>query len=304
MNEFLTMIYPIVAAVLLASYLYVTKLTGSNPEAFDVIKFSSTVIVGTGIAVFMYIGGSPISTEFIGYQLAIYSALIIAVENGIKIVVRTAVKVNITPLLPFLPSVTTTPAPVPGIAAPAASSVALPAAVAPVAAVPVAVAAPVAPAPAAVVSPVVGSTGDHHYTLSGDGFDTVDKIAVKFYPAIIQGMSVLPVTVHVVADPAEGIHAVTRGIIDWKDGSPIETFTLSHWIARLTHSYEFVQRDTLDGRDPCKHYAHEFYPEMTVISLDGLSTTINNKDGRSLIITVKDADAVATGKVTNYPAPQ
>ena len=303
MNEFLTLIYPIVAAVLLASYLYVTKLTGSNPEAFDVIKFSSTVIVGTGIAVFMYIGGSPISSEFIGYQLAIYSALIIAVENGIKIIVRTAVNVNITPLLPFLPS-GTTPAPVPGIAAPAASSVALPAPVAPVAAVPVPVAAPVAPAPAAVVSPVVDSTGDHRYSLSGDGFDTVDKVAVKFYPAIIQGVSPLNVTVHAVADPAEGSHEVKRGIIDWNDGSAVETFEFSHGVARLNHTYTFVQRETFDGREPCKHYAHEYYPVLTAVSVDGLVTTINNQNGRSLIITCKDAEAVALGKVTNFPAPQ
>lgn len=284
MNELINLIYPIVAAVFLASYLYVKQTTGSSPEAFDLVKFSSTVIVGGGIAVFFYLTGSPISSEVIGVQLVTYAGLIVIVENGLKIFIRSAVTVNISALTPFLPAAT-------------------PAAVVPAVASAVPVAAAVAPVAAAAVPARVGATVDPApSTSSNEG--SAYKIAVKFYPAIVQGVSPLSVTVHAVADPAEGIHEVTRGIIDWKDGSPVETFTLSHGIARLNHVYNFVQRENFEDNAPCKHYAHEFYPEMSVVSRDGLTTEINNVKGRSLIITCKDAEAVALGKVTNFPAPQ
>lgn len=307
MSDFLTLILPIVAAILTASYLYVVKTSGSTPENFDLIKFSSTVIVGTGIGVFAYVGNVPITADNIGFQLVALSGLIIVVENGIKLVVRTAVKVNISALAPFLPAV---PAPAAASARlVGVKTVAACAKVEPVAApAPSGCSgsgcpAPVDPAPVVVTPPAVDPVLDPVPVLPANKIDTLDHVAVKFYPAVLQGVSPYPVTVHAVADPAEGVHEVVRGIIDWGDKTPVETFEFSHGVARLTHSYEFVQRGQFDGRDPCRHYAHEFYPVLSVVSRDGLTTTINNKDGRSLMITVKDAEAVASGKVTNYPFP-
>ncbi len=279
MSELISLIYPIVAAVFVASYLFVSKQTGSSPESFDLVKFASTLIVGGGIAVLFYVTGSPISADAVEVQILAYSALVVIVEKGIKIVVRTAVKVNISGFAPFLPKV-------------------------PVAAVPVAVAAPVAAVSAPVNSPGVGATGDHHYILSGDGVDTVDKIAVKFYPAIIQGVSPLPVEVFVVADPAAGPHQVVKGVIDWKDGTPCEEFVFKNGVAQLRHTYEYRQAGTLVAGEPSPYYAREFYPALTATSRDGLICSINNEAGRSLIVTVKDAEAVRLGKVTNFPAPQ
>jgi hypothetical protein len=275
MSELINLIYPIVAAVLLASYMYVKQATGSNPESFDLVKFSATVLVGSGIAVVFYFVGSPISSEAIYVQIIAYSGLVLAVESWIKIVTRGAVKIQIPAA--FLPV---------AAAAPVQTSRSAPA-VAPVLADPLAASAP------AVADPL----------------DTIGKIAVKSYPAILQGVSPFRADYLIACDPAEGIHAAVKAFVDHGDGSPVEEIPITNGVAHVSHIYEYVQGLTLVKNLPSPYYSHVFMPAISVVGRDGLTGGINrdqDSDGKreiSLTITVKDAAAVAAGKVTNYPAP-
>lgn len=282
MNELINLIYPIVAAVLLASYMYVKQAIGSTPESFDIVKFSATVIVGSGIAVILYVTGSPISSDAIYIQIVAYSGLVLAVESWIKIVTRGAVRINISALSPFLPTI-------PAVASPSVAKVAGPVAdVAPVISDPV-----VAPAPAVA-----------------DPIDKISKIAVKSYPSVLQGVSPFRAQYLIACDPADGVHAAVKAIVDHGDGSPVEEYPIINGIAHIVHVYEYVQGFTLVQNMPSPYYARVFEPVISVIGRDGLKGGMNDdqdSDGKreiSLTIEVKDAAAVASGKVTNYPAPQ
>lgn len=275
MSDFLTLIYPILAALIVASAGYVQKITGSNPEKFDLVKFSATVVIGGGITVLMFVTGQPISAESLGFQLVAYSGLIVLVENGIKIVTRGAVQISIPAA--FLPVGASSTGPVAGSAP----------VLAPVVAVPIA-----APAPVNV-----------------DPIDTINKIALKSYPSILQGVSPFTANYLIACDPAEGVHAAVKAFVDHGDGSPVEEIPIVHGVAHVTHLYEYIQRLTLVQNMPSPYYARVFQPVISVIGRDGLKGSMNDdQDGDSkreisLTIEVKDAAAVAAGKVTNYPAP-
>lgn len=284
MFEWITDIFPIIAAVLTASYLYVIQTTGSSPEKFNITKWFSTVIIGGGIALIFSFTGSPISSETIGIQLITYSGLIIIIEKGVKYVFRTAVTIDISSLEEFLPKTQTVPA-----------------AAAAQAAVPVSV--PVSDQNSGISPVVVTVKPNNSPVLTPEESSGGFSLGLKFVPALIQGVSPLPVVVHAVADPASGEHEVVTGIIDWQDGTPAQSFIFDHGVAKLTHTYEYVQAETIRNQEISDVYAREFYPHLTVKSRDGLIKSINNAEGRSLIITVKDAEAVRLGKVTNFPAP-
>lgn len=274
MND-LSAIFPIIAAILTASYLYVAKATGANPENFDLTKWLSTVIIGGGITVGLIITGtdvSAITSDNIGIQMIAYSGLIVLIEKGVKIVIGT-IRINISTIAGLLPDTTvpksvsaSTPAPSPAV-------------------------------PGVCVSPVA------------DPLDQINKIAVKSYPSILQGVSPFPAQYLIACDPGEGIHAAVKAVVDHGDGSPVEEIPVINGIATVRHTYEYVQGLTLVDNAPSPYYARVFHPKISVTGRDGLRGTLNcdtDSDGKreiSLTIEVKDADAVRLGKVTNFPAP-
>jgi len=270
MND-LSAIFPIIAAILTASYLYVAKATGTSPESFDLTKWVSTVIIGGGITVFLMLTGtdvSAITSENIGIQLVAFSGMIIFVEKGLKIVIGT-IRINLSTIAGLLPNVTV---PRSASASPAV--------------------------PAVTVSPA-----------AADPLDQISKIAVKSYPSILQGVSPFMAKYLIACDPGEGIHAAIKAVVDHGDGSPVEELPVINGIVSITHTYEYVQALTLIDNAPSQYYARVFHPKISVTGRDGLRGTLNcdtNGDGKreiSLTIEVKDADAVRLGKVTNYPAP-
>lgn len=276
MIEQLNAIYPVIAAIITASYLYVAKATGSTPESFDLTKWLSTVIIGAGITVILIVTGTDataITTDNVGLQLMAYSGLIVFVEKGLKIVIGT-IRLNITAISRFLPS-----ASVPATSAASAS----------------------------VVDPVnSGTNGSSASVVS----DSLDKIAVKSYPAILQGVSPFVAQYVVACDPASGVHAAVKAIVDHGDGSAVEEIAVVNGIAHVNHTYEYVQGRTLVDNAPSQYYARVFLPKISVVGRDGLRGGMNDDligdDGKreiSLTIEVKDAAAVAAGKVTNFPAP-
>lgn len=281
MFEQINAFLPVIAAILTASYLYCAKATGSTPENFDLTKWLSTVIIGGGIAVILVVTGTDvtlITTDNIAMQMIAYSGLIIIVEKGIKIVVGT-IRINISAISRFLPTATVTGA-----------------------------------APASAAAPVVDSLNSSPVAASApsvsDPTDTISKIAVKSFPAILQGVSPFRAQYVIACDPAFGIHAAVRAIVDHGDGSPVEEFPVSNGILIVNHTYEYIQGITLVGNAPSQYYARVFMPKISVIGRDGLRGALNDdligNDGKreiSLTIEVKDAAAVAAGKVTNFPAP-
>jgi hypothetical protein len=77
---------------------------------------------------------------------------------------------------------------------------------------------------------------------------------------------------------------VTDFSIDWKDGSPVQTgkFVIEgeYAIAQVAHAYTYI----FDG----KYTGKTFYPQITVISKDGLSNTFNTEtQGRCVSIEVQ-----------------
>lgn len=268
-------IYPVIAAIITASYLYVRKATGDNRESFDLTKWLSTVIVGGVITVVLIVTGTDvtaITTDNIGIQLVVYSGLIIYIENGIKIVLGT-IRINLPAVLNFLPSSTVTSA--------ASES-----------------------STAAVVAPVVSDPISSSAPVVSDPLDKIDKIAVKSYPAILQGVSPFLAQYLIACNPATGIHAAVKAIVDHGDGSPVEEIAVVNGIARINHTYDYVQGLTLVDNAPSQYYARVFMPKISVIGRDGLRGSLNDDtdmDGKreiSLTIEVKDAAAVAAGKVT------
>lgn len=277
MIEQLNAFFPIFAAILTASYLYVAKATGNTPESFDLTKWLSTVIVGGAITVVLVVTGTDltaITTDNIALQLIAYSGLIIYVEKGVKIVIGT-IRLNISAISRFLPSSTVA-------GSTSASST------------------------ASAVAPVVG---DSVSASSSDSRDQITKIAVKSYPSILQGVSPFTAQYVIACDPGEGIHAAVKAVVDHGDGSPVEEINVINGIATIKHTYEYVQGLTLVDNAPSQYYARVFLPKISVIGRDGLRGSLNcdtDSDGKkeiSLTIEVKDSAAVAAGKVTNFQAP-
>ena len=283
MLDILTSILPIIAAVIVASAGYVKNTASTSAEGFDLVKFGATLIVGAGVAVVMLGTGSPISTESIEVQVVAYSGLIVLVENGIKIVTRGAVRIPSTWVNAFLPEATATPA------------------AAPVAAEPVKTVPSVNVAAAGVSDKSVPASNTVVKTADPD--DKIASIAVKSYPAILTGVSPFDAKYLIVCDPAEGVHAAVKAVVDHGDGSAVEEVPIKNGVVQISHRYQYAQALTMVDNAPSQYYSEVFYPQIVVLSADGLKGHMNllgqkdTKNGASLIITVKDAAAVLAGKV-------
>lgn len=133
---------------------------------------------------------------------------------------------------------------------------------------------------------------------------------MKAYPDLFKGVSPLKAEYYLVCNPSKGVHSPVKCVVDHGDGVT-EEIPIKDGIAHVVHTYTYNQALTLVDDVSSPYYSKVFYPEVAVVAADGTKGELNNPDkkknpngqGRSLIIEVKDAAAVAAGKVTNFPAP-
>lgn len=81
--------------------------------------------------------------------------------------------------------------------------------------------------------------------------------------------------------PTTGPHRPKEIDIDWMDGSPIEVFPAqASGVQQVTHVYNYSQGTSA-------YYAHQFYPEFTVVDAADGSQVSFNTEGRDCAIEVQ-----------------
>jgi hypothetical protein len=81
--------------------------------------------------------------------------------------------------------------------------------------------------------------------------------------------------------PTTGPHRPKEIDIDWMDGSPIEVFPAqASGVQQVTHVYNYSQGNSA-------YYAHQFYPEFTLVDAADGSQVSFNTEGRDCAIEVQ-----------------
>jgi|Deesub1362A_J573_1020465.scaffolds.fasta_scaffold00652_15 RsiW-degrading membrane proteinase PrsW (M82 family) len=88
-----TILTAVLAAIVYSMSMYIKKaINTEEPQDFDTVKFSSTVVVGAIVGAVMHMSGVPITEESFQNQFIAYAGLVALVENILKILKRALVR--------------------------------------------------------------------------------------------------------------------------------------------------------------------------------------------------------------------
>jgi len=81
--------YAILAAIVYSVIFYGKKhFKPDNPDSFDMVKFTATVIIGAIIGIVFYVGGLPPTAEAVEIQLGAYAGIVALTETILKTIYR------------------------------------------------------------------------------------------------------------------------------------------------------------------------------------------------------------------------
>ena len=136
-----------------------------------------------------------------------------------------------------------------------------------------------APAAAAVPEILKGAAPEAAAMVKVDK-ERMIPLSVALYPPAYEDYGPMAVLFVIDANPRLGPDAADRFILNFGDGSPVAEGILEYGVAQICHTYDWKY----DG----KYSGKTFYPEVTVIGLQGNVISTADTPGKEALITVHD----------------
>lgn len=88
--DILPLLLAVITGAVYGGLWYYDKTLGQDPEKFDWIKFTATLLVSAAVGAVLQLAGSPITQQSLELQITAYGFYIIVTEKILKILYKKA----------------------------------------------------------------------------------------------------------------------------------------------------------------------------------------------------------------------